>query len=132
MEEKKQPKKKEKQKQDAFHYLKLAIAVLFVAMTVLLAIFGYRFGRELFSDEAISETGKGVEYTLQIEPRENVLTIGKDLREHGIIRSELVFFIQSRLYGMKIDPGVYTVSSDQSSRAILRMLNQQYTENRRQ
>ena len=132
MEEKKQPKKKAKQKQDAFQYLKFAIMVLFIAMTVLLAVFGYRFGRDLFSDEAVSEKGKGVEYTLQIEPRENVLTIGRDLREHGIIRSEIVFFIQSRLYGLKIDPGTYVVSSEQSSKAILRMLNQQYTENRRQ
>ena len=132
MEEKRKPKQKAKQKRDAFHYLKFAIMVLFIAMTVLLAVFGYRFGRDLFSDEAVSEEGQGIEYTLQIESRENVLTIGKDLREHGIIRSEIVFFIQSRLYGLKIDPGTYVVSSEQSSKAILRMLNQQYTENRQQ
>ena len=130
--EEKQPKeKKAKQKQDAFHYLKFAIMVLFIAMTVLLAVFGYRFGQDLFSDEAVSEEGKGVAYTLQIEPRESVLNIGKDLREHGIIKSGLVFFVQSKLYGLKIDPGTYTVSSEQSSKAILRMLNQQHEQNRK-
>ncbi|MBR3436189.1 MAG: endolytic transglycosylase MltG [Lachnospiraceae bacterium] len=131
MEEKKQPKQKTRQKQDAFHYLKFAIMVLFMAMVVLLSVLGYRFGRAIFSDDSVSEPGKGVEYTLQVQSRESVLTIGKDLREHGIIKSAAVFFIQSRLYGLKIDPGSYTVSSEQSSKAILRMLNQKYEENRR-
>ncbi|MBQ6541408.1 MAG: endolytic transglycosylase MltG [Lachnospiraceae bacterium] len=126
-----QKQERPKQKQDAFHYLKFAIMVLFIAMVALLAVFGYRFGEALFSDEAVSEPGQGVEYTLQVEPRESVLTIGTDLREHGIIRSAAVFFIQSRLYSLKIDPGTYKVSSDQSSKAILRMLNQKYEENRR-
>ena len=126
-----QKQERPKQKQDSFHYLKFAIMVLFIAMVALLAVFGYRFGEALFSDEAVSEPGQGVEYTLQVEPRESVLTIGTDLREHGIIRSAAVFFIQSRLYSLKIDPGTYKVSSDQSSKAILRMLNQKYEENRR-
>ena len=126
-----QKQERPKQKQDAFHYLKFAIMVLFIAMVALLAVFGYRFGEALFSDEAVSEPGQGVEYTHQVEPRESVLTIGTDLREHGIIRSAAVFFIQSRLYSLKIDPGTYKVSSDQSSKAILRMLNQKYEENRR-
>jgi cell division protein YceG involved in septum cleavage len=132
MEAKKQPKKKEKvkQKQDAFHYLKFTIMVLFIAMIVLLTVFGYRFGQDLFSDESVSEPGKGVDYTLKIEPRESVFTIGTELREHGIIKSAAVFFIQSRLYGLKIDPGTYVVSSEQSSKAILRYLNQQYEQNR--
>ena len=131
MSDKKQPKKKARQKQDAFHYLKFAIMVLFIAMIALLAVFGYRFGRALFSDQSVSESGKGVEYVLRVEPRESVYTIGSDLKEHGIIESAAVFFIQSRLYGLKIDPGSYTVSSEQSSKAILRMLNQKYEENRR-
>ena len=107
-----QKQERPKQKQDAFHYLKFAIMVLFIAMVALLAVFGYRFGQALFSDEAVSEPGQGVEYTLQVEPRESVLTIGTDLREHGIIRSAAVFFIQSRLYSLKIDPGTYKVSTD--------------------
>lgn len=132
MEAKKQPKQKEKvkQKQDAFHYLKFAIMVLFIAMIVLLSVLGYRFGQDLFSDESVSPSGKGVEYTLKVEPRESVFTIGTELREHGIIKSAAVFFIQSRLYGLKIDPGTYVVSSEQSSKAILRYLNQQYEQNR--
>lgn len=132
MEAKKQPKQKEKakQKQDAFHYLKFAIMVLFIAMIVLLTVLGYRFGQDLFSDDSMSPPGEGVEYTLKVESRESVFTIGTELREHGIIKSAAVFFVQSRLYGLKIDPGTYVVSSDQSSKAILRYLNQQYEQNR--
>ena len=132
MEEKKKAKTeaRPKQKQDAFHYLKFAIMVLFIAVIALLAVLGYRFGRALFSDDSISAPGEGVEYTLKVESRESVYTIGTDLREHGIISSAAVFFIQSRLYGMKIDPGTYKVSSEQSSKAILRYLNQQYEQNR--
>ena len=132
MEEKKKPRTEARpaKKQDAFHYLKFAIMVLFIAVIALLAVLGYRFGRALFSDDSVSAPGEGVEYTLKVESRESVFTIGTDLREHGIIRSAAVFFIQSRLYGLKIDPGTYKVSSEQSSKAILRMLNQQYEQNR--
>ena len=84
-----QKQERPKQKQDAFHYLKFAIMVLFIAMVALLAVFGYRFGEALFSDEAVSEPGKGVEYTLQVEPRESDRNGPQRARDHPLCRGIL-------------------------------------------
>lgn len=115
---------------DVFHYLKLVVAVLALVFLVLASVFGYRFGAALFTEEGVLPEGKGQAYTLTVEQGESTFQIGLDLERHGIIRSALVFFVQSKLFKCRIDAGSYEVRSDQSSKAILKYLNQQYEKNR--
>lgn len=109
-------------KKDLFHYLKIVIAILLLALVVLLAIFGYRFGAALFTDAGKDAAGQGKEYTITVVQGEKTFAIGRELADAEVIDSPLVFLVQSKLFKCTISPGTYTVSSEQSSKAILKYL----------
>ena len=115
-----------RKKNDLFHYLKFAAMVLFFVFLVIICILGYRFGVDIFTNEGVTDEAHAVQYTLKVEAGESVYNIGKDLETHGIIRSRLVFLVQSKLYKCKIPPGVFSVNSGMSSKAILKYLNDEY------
>ncbi len=117
---------RKKQKKDLFHYLKIAAMVLFLVFLVVICILAFRFGKEIFTNDAVSDEEHAVQYTLKVESGESVYQIGKDLETHGIIRSRLVFLVQSKLYRCKIAPGEFPVNSGMSSKAILKYLNDEY------
>ena len=112
-------------KKDLFHYLKIATAILLIVLVVLLAVFGYKFGGDLFTDAGLAEKGQGVEYTLTVQKGESTFSVGRELKAAGIISSPLVFLVQSKLFKCTMTPGTYQVSSEQSSKAILKYLNAQ-------
>lgn len=117
----------QEKKEDFLHYMKIVIAILIVAFVILACYFGYRFGRMVFSDEPMTNSSaNAVNYTLTVTKGEKVLTIGNDLERAGVIESGFVFFVQSKVYGCKIDPGTYEVSSMRSSKAILKQLYAEY------
>ena len=115
-----------KTKNDLFHYLKIAAMVLFLVVLVIICILAYRFGTEIFTNDGVTDEAHAVQYTLKVQAGESVYQIGKDLETHGIIRSRLVFLVQSKLYKCKIPPGEFTVNSGMSSKAILKYLNDEY------
>ena len=120
-------KMSQEKKEDFLHYMKIVIAILIVVFVVLACYFGYRFGRMIFSDKPMTNSSvNAVTYTLKVTKGESVLAIGDDLERHGVIESGLAFFVQSKLYSCKIDPGVYEVSSMHSSKAILKQLYAEY------
>lgn len=126
-------KKKENRKEDLFHYLKIAAAVFFLVFLFLAGIFGFRLGQMVFSDEPLTSTRDShVSYELTVAKGENVLMIGRDLEKHGVIESGVVFYIQSKVYKCRIDPGTYTVNSKRSSKDILKDLNQAYLDARKE
>ncbi|MBR0087875.1 MAG: endolytic transglycosylase MltG [Lachnospiraceae bacterium] len=108
---------------DFFHYLRIIIAILMGVFIGISAYVGFRFGRMVFSDEPMTRIRTDhVSYELTVQKGQSVLSIGKDLEEHGIIENRFVFFVQSRIYKCRIAPGTYTVSSRDSSKAILKSL----------
>lgn len=123
--------KKRGKRKDFFHYLKVVIAVLTVVLVLILTIYGYHFGKALFTDAGMKPAGQGTEYQLVVTQGESVLSVGRDLQSHKIIDSALVFAVQSKLFKCKIDPGAYKVNSSWSSKAILKELNLQYEKNRK-
>ena len=117
----------EETKADFLHYMKIVIAILIIAFVLLACYFGYRFGRVVFTDEPMTNSSANeILYSLTVTKGESVLSIGNDLEKHGVIESGLVFFVQSKVYGCKIDPGTYEVSSRKSSKAILKQLYAEY------
>ena len=109
---------------DFLHYMRIVIAVLMVVFTGLSCYVGFRFGRMIFTDEPKTTLRtEHVSYELNVVKGESVLSIGKDLEEHGIIESAVAFFVQTKVYKCKIAPGTYSVSSRDSSKAIVKALN---------
>ena len=49
-----------------------------------------------------------------------------ELEKNGIIESGLAFWVQSKLYDCRIETGTYTVNSRNSSKEIIKYLNQEY------
>lgn len=118
---------KTEKKEDLFHYMKIIIAILVVAMVILLCYFGYRFGRTVFSDAPMTNSiATNVSYDITVVKGESALAVGKELEEHGIIESGLAFFVQTKIYSCKIAPGTYTVSSKMSSKNIAKFFNTEY------
>jgi len=112
---------------DFFHYLRIVIGVLMGVFIGISAYIGFRFGRMIFTDEPMTRIRTDhVSYELTVREGESVLSVGKDLEEHGIIENRFVFFVQSRIYKCRIAPGTYTVSSRDSSKAILKSLENAY------
>ena len=112
---------------DFLHYLKIAIAVMVLLLIVLASYFGYHFGRQVFTDESLADKkGTVREYVLEVAAGESTLQVGIDLEKHGIIESALAYTVQTKIYQGKIAPGSYTVSSEKSSKEIVKYLNTEY------
>ena len=117
----------ERDRGDLFHYIRVAIGILTITLTVLACYFGYNLGREIFTDEAkTTYRTDHVTYTLVVRKGEGSMAVGRDLKEHGIIRNALAFAIQTKVYQTKIEAGEYVVSSRQSSKAIAKYLNDEF------
>lgn len=118
--------KNSKKTKDTFRTLKRIIVILLIVLIAVLCIFGYRFGRDLFSDKGLTDKETAVGYTLIVEDGDSTMKVGEKLVSRGIISSSLVFFAQSKLYKCKITAGEYPVDSSMSSKAILKYLHQEY------
>lgn len=116
-----------KPKTDLFHILKIAIMVLLAALFIVLIVLSYRAGVLVFTNDGMTGPDeKPVTVTVEIKKGDSVLRIGSTLKEHGIIPSALVFYVQSKLYRCRIAPGIYTFSSADSSKKILKYLEEEY------
>lgn len=88
---------------------------LLAAFAVIASLLYWRWG-----SEAIGGASHAKRVT--VAPGATLATVGKDLKEHGIIRSPLVFGILGR--GMKLQPGIYDMSPSEAPRRLLRRFSQ--------
>ena len=117
----------QQKKNDALHYLKIAVAILLAALILLLLFFAFRMGQAVFSTQGMTQKkGEHRTYELKITEGESVYAVGRELEKNGIIESSIAFYLQSRIFQAKIPAGTFTVSSADSSRTILKNLNQEW------
>lgn len=126
MSKKKRNATSEEKRQDVFHYLRAALAVLFLVFLVLLSYFTYQFGRMVFSDHAMTTPGNAYTYEITITENEPAITVGTELAKNKIIESGLAFYVQTIIYDCKMQPGTFIMTSGMSSKAIAKYLNQEY------
>ena len=100
------------------------IAVVLVVAFLFYAGFtrAYRLGIHVFTDDAAAAEGSGTEYEFTVIEGQSALTIGKSLEEKGIIVDAFAFYLQSIVYEVKPAPGTYEISSEQSSKEILKLM----------
>ncbi len=121
------PTRKKKDKEEIRHFLKIALAVFLLVFGVFLAFVSYRFGRLVFTDDPMTDSrSEMITYEITIRSGESTLEVGMELKKAGVIRSAAAFFAQSKIYRCKIAPGKYTVYSKNSSKEIIKFLNQEY------
>lgn len=119
--------RKKRDREEILQNLKVVLAVLLIVAVVFSAVFSYRLGRLVFSDEPMTDSRtENITYDITITPGESTLRVGFELKRAGIIRSAAAFFLQSKVYECKIAPGKYTVYSKNSSKEIMKYLNREY------
>ncbi len=121
---------KHKISQEKLHGMSLslisnALWVLLGTLALFVGIIGaqqmYSFGYKVFDREERDVDSAVVEIT--IDEGADVLTVGEELEENGIIDSAYVFFAQSVIFDLDVLPGTYEIDIKSSSREILETFN---------
>ncbi len=102
---------------------RIAFLVLAVFLLYEGAVKGYQLGHEVFSPSAI-EAEPGRVKTVTIKKGESVSEAGEALERVGLIKSRLVFVMQSKIYEYDIYPGTYQFSTAQTSLDILKKMDE--------
>lgn len=102
---------------------RIAFMVLAVFLLYEGAVKGYWLGHEIFCPMAI-EAEPGRMKTVTIEKGESVSEAGETLEQMGLIKSRLVFVMQSKIYEYKIYPGRYQFSTAQTSLDMLKEMDE--------
>lgn len=125
-EKKKRGKSTEWMSQLALQIMGASIKVLFYAVVIsclLLGVrFAYNFGYEIFVRQDSSETGQA--YEVKLTEDTDIWELARSLRQSDVIQDEYVFCTQYYFFGYELEPGVHTIYSDMSSRAILERLSE--------
>ena len=100
--------------------------VIIGALLVLLVFEGVRlsfdFGHAIFYQEPV-EAAPGTDHKVELPQDTSISDAGALLKEAGLIRNELAFDIQGRLYQTKLYPGEYTLNTSMTTKEILEKLN---------
>lgn len=83
---------------------------------------GYSYGHEIFSPAAM-EQEPGREIAVVVKQGESVSEVAKELKRKGLIKDELVFIIQSKLFEYRIHPGVYALKTSMTSIDMLKLID---------
>lgn len=101
---------------------RLVFYALVVVLLVLGARKGYEFGHSIFYAPAM-EAAPGTDKTITIDGDESISEVGSLLEENGLIRDHTAFSIQARCYGYEVQAGTYALSTSQTSKEIINILN---------
>lgn len=112
--------------------LHIAINIAVILVIAMLFYLGfqraYLLGEHVFTNDAVAETGNGIESDITVVSGQSAYNVGNALEKKGIILDGTAFWIQSIVYEVEISPGTYTVSSEMSSKEILKMMEAEETD----
>lgn len=102
--------------------LSISITVLFCVLVVCglyqVGLKCYDFGYRVYTEPAVSE-GKGTEQIVQITDDMGTKELADLLEEKGLVRDSRLFYVQAKLFGFDLEPGVYKVSSAMTARELM-------------
>ena len=99
--------------------------VVYIVITLLFLrciTWSYGLGHSIFYSSAV-DSPPGREIEVNIGQGMDARSTALYLKEKGLINNEFSFTIQSKVFGFKIEPGIYKFDTSQTSRKILEMLN---------
>ena len=102
--------------------LSISIAVLFCVLVVCglyqVGLKCYDFGYRVYTEPAVSQD-KGMEQIVQITEDMGTKELADLLKEKGLVRDARLFYVQEKLSGFKLQPGVYKVSTSMTARELM-------------
>lgn len=84
---------------------------------------GYSYGHEIFAPTAVTAQ-PGYEVTIEIKDSNSVMDVARLLKKKGLIKDELIFVLQARIYEYELHAGIYTLSSAQTSKDMLKYIDE--------
>lgn len=102
--------------------LSISITVLFCVLVVCglyqVGLKCYDFGYRVYTEPAVSQD-KGTEQIVQITEDMGTKELADLLKEKGLVRDARLFYVQAKLSGFKLQPGVYKVSTSMTARELM-------------
>lgn len=102
--------------------LSISVTVLFCVLVVCglyqVGLKCYDFGYRVYTEPAVSQ-GDGTDMIVQITEDMGTKELADLLQEKGLVRDARLFFVQAKLAGFKLQPGVYKVSTSMTARELL-------------
>lgn len=104
--------------------LKVAVAVLVIAVVYKGAVKAYDYGYRVFKEPPVSES-PGLDITVEITVGKNTLQIGELLEEKGLIRDARLFYIQNMFshYKDELRAGVYTLNTSMTMEEMMEVMS---------
>lgn len=100
--------------------IKVALAILVVALILKLTQSAYSFGYRIFAEKPMTE-GQGQVITIVVTESDTVRSVGVKLHDKGLIRDAKLFYFQemfSNYHGM-MQPGTYDLSTSMTVEEML-------------
>lgn len=102
--------------------LSISISVLFGVLVVCgLYQIGqrcYDFGYRVYTEPAVSQDD-GTDALVQITDDMGTGELAELLEEKGLVRDARLFYVQAKLAGFKLEPGMYTVNTSMTAREMM-------------
>lgn len=104
------------------HVVSISITVLFCVLVVCglyrVGLKSYDFGYRVYTEPAVSQ-GKGTEQIVQIKEDMGTKELADLLEEKGLVQEARLFYLQAKLSGFDLQPGVYKVSTSMTARELM-------------
>lgn len=112
--------------------IKILKYVVMVVIIVVCATTAFNFGSKIFDSEGVDQE-PGTDMTITVSEGTNIKSLGKTLKEYGIIKDATVFNIQSKIYKItKVKPGTYNFNTSQSNEDIFSIIKSGPEENKKE
>lgn len=111
---------------------KIALKILSISLTIVLiiaVIFGlykvgqafYDFGYRVYTEPAMTE-GAGQDMLVQTTSATSLRGLAENLQEKGLIRDWKLFWVQAKISGFDVEPGLYTVNTSMTAFEMMKIM----------
>lgn len=111
---------------------KIALKILSISLTIVLiiaVIFGlykvgqafYDFGYRVYTEPAMTK-GEGQDMLVQVTSATTLRGLSESLQEKGLIRDWKLFYVQAKLAGYNVEPGIFTVNTSMTAFEMMKIM----------
>lgn len=103
---------------------KIVVWAIIIMLVYKYAIYGYKFGFEVFSDRPVATTATGITVNVAIVQGKSNMEIARLLEEKGLIEDANVFYVQLMLSDYKdaLRPGIYDFSTTMTAEDMMKIM----------
>ena len=101
---------------------KIVFWILCLTVFIVICSKAFSFGSSIFSDEGMAKEGYGTEVTVTIPSGATSAQVADILFEDELIKSKLIFMIQTTLYEAEFAAGDYVLNTEDSAEEMIELL----------